>query len=234
MRSLLLLLVLCFPLSAQDFNLEDFVPLVDPVEEVTVPEVDFNPIDLSQVNFESDFEQESKARIEEMRKLAEEIKKIAEEIKGSNLNKMSFDDSKILDLEDRVSFLENQSMNFVTKSDVEALVKEQVDKTVKLTIKSGNVTLERTVPLNTTEESVLYNSVKVPGHVGYFKVKEGEIITHVEGVPVNRTRTYNSGRVFNYSNGYLIQGYKTNSNWNVQIARLASSCRIVNGRLQCN
>lgn len=231
MKSLFLVLLLSFPVFAQDFNIGDFTPITEDVVEVIneptlAPELDVIVPELeSVIDLEDVFENESKERIEEMRRIAEEIKKIAEEIKASQVVKMTFEDSRVLSLEDRVTNLENKSLNFVTKSQVEEIVKTEVEKIVKVTMKLGNTTIEKEVPLNMTEKAAVYNSVNIPGYSGSFSVPEGAYISHIDGVPVNRSRLLN-GRLMNFSNGYLIQSSSNRVN--------ISSCRIVNGQRVCN
>lgn len=231
MKSLLLVLLLSFPILAQDFNIDNFTPITEEVVEVLnepslAPELDVIAPELeSIIDLDEAFENESKDRIEEMKKIAEEIKKIADEIKASQVVKMTFEDSKVTDLEKRVIDLETKSLTFLTKEQVEEIVKVEVEKVVKVTMKLGNTTIEKEVPLNMTEKAVVYNSVNIPGYSGSFNVPEGAYISHIDGVPVNRSTVLN-GKSMNYSNGYLMQGVANR----VKI----SSCRIVNGLKVCN
>ena len=75
------------------------------------------------------------------------------------------------------------------------------------------------------EKAVVYNSVNIPGYSGSFTVPEGAYISHVDGVPVTRSRLLN-GRLMNYSNGYLMQSSSNKVN--------ISSCQMVNGVRICN
>jgi hypothetical protein len=230
MKSLLLVLLLCFPVLGQDFNLDNFVPVQTDDVQPEVNILDYQPIDLNEFNTDD----ESIARLEEMRKLADEIKKIAEDIRAKNQTvKMTYDDSKISDLESRVSKLENDSLNYVTKDKVVELVKEEVAKHVRLTLKSGNTTKEISIPLTETTESVVYNSVSIPGYAGSFDIPQGAVITHVDGVPVNKINSSNTIVSSAYTSQYYMQGVKQNNGWRMRVAS-PKSCRYVNGILQCN
>lgn len=227
MKSLFLVLLLSFPVLAQDFNIDNFTPITEEVVEVLnepslAPELDVIAPELeSIIDLDDAFENESKDRIEEMKKIAEEIKKIADEIKASQVVKMTFEDS----FETRLKNLEDKSLTFLTKEQVEEIVKVEVEKVVKVTMKLGNITIEKEVPLNMTEKAVVYNSVNIPGYSGSFTVPEGAYISHVDGVPVTRSRLLN-GRLMNYSNGYLMQSSSNKVN--------ISSCQMVNGVRICN
>lgn len=228
MKSLFLALLMCFPVAAQDFNLDNFVPLAeDPIVQPEVVEP-VDPIDLGQF----DFDAESKARLDEMRRLAEEIRKIGEDLKNSQVTKMTFDDSKFITLEDRVSKLEKDSLNYVTRDEVVGFVKEEVEKQVQLTIKTGNITRKLSVPLKQTSESVVYNQVSIPGHFGTFDVPEGGVITHVDGIPIHKVTSVNNTHL-GYTSNHFMQGVKQNGVWRTRIAQ-PSNCRFVNGVLQCN
>jgi hypothetical protein len=228
MKSLFLALLMCFPVAAQDFNLDNFVPLAE--DSIIEPLEIVDPIDISAFDFDS----ESKARLDEMKRLSEEIKKIAEEIKESNkkITTMTFDDTRLLNLEDRVTVLEQESLNYVTTEDVKVIVKEEVEKHIKLTLKTGNIIKEVDIPLVKTSESVVYNKVSIPGYYGTFDVPNGAVITHVDGVPVNKVSSVNN-TVFGYTNQHFMQGVRKSTGWSTRIAQPVG-CRFVNGVLQCN
>lgn len=251
MKSLFLILVMCLsvPVMAQDFNLDDFVPITDDVKQVQpdaqpaiepvidqvvepVIEQDSNPFDISGLSMEDD----SKARLEEMRKLADEIKAIGEQIKLDNesikVTKMTLNDSQVLSFEERLATLEQDSLKYVTREEVTGIVKEEVQKYVKLTIKTGAKVEDVSVPLEPTKTSAVYNSVAIPGYSGSFSVPVGGVITHIDGVPVGRS--YGSSNVRTvYSGNSFVQGYRQNNNWRIRVAQ-PTGCRMVNGVLQCN
>lgn len=241
MKSLFLVLVMCFsvPAMAQDFNLDDFVPIADDVEQVqpeVQPEVepvdDQAPFDISGLSIEDD----SKARLEEMRKLADEIKAIGEQIKLDNesnkVTKMTLNDSQVASFEERLSALEQDSLRYVTREEVTGIVKEEVQKYVKLTIKSGTEVKNVNVPLVPTESSVLYNSVAIPGYSGSFNVPVGGVVTHIDGVPVSRSYGSSSTRTV-YAGNSFAQFNRQVSPQRVRISQ-PRGCRMVNGVLQCN
>jgi hypothetical protein len=243
MKSLFLVLVMCFsvPVMAQDFNLDDFVPITDEVEQVQsevqpvvepVVEPNLDAFDISDLAIEDD----SKARLDEIRKLADEIKAIGEQIKldneSSKVTKMTLNDSQVLSFEERLSTLEKDSLNYVTREEVTGIVKEEVQKYVKLTIKSGTEVKNVNVPLVPTKSSVVYNSVAIPGYSGSFDVPVGGVITHIDGVPVGRT--YGSRDVKTiYSGNSFLQGSRLGNGWRVQVAQ-PTGCTMVNGIMQCN
>lgn len=240
------MLVMCLsvPAMAQDFNLDNFVPITDDVEQVQpevqpavepavepVVEPNLDPFDISDLVIQDD----SKDRLDEMRKLAEEIKAIGEQIKldneSSKVTKMTLNDAQVLSFEERLSTLERDSIRYVTREEVTGIVKEEVQKYVKLTIKSGSKVENVSVPLVPTKTAVVYNSVSIPGYSGSFDVPVGGVITHIDGVPVNRSYSSNSRTV--YAGNSFAQSYRQSSSQRVRISQ-PRGCRMVNGVLQCN
>jgi hypothetical protein len=211
-------------LPAQELDLTGVLPVIESVE--TVPGVDtdltkeqlVSPVEreesLDIIPLDLDFLDNTKANLEEMNRIKDEIRRIAEEIKKEVPLKMSYEGN----LEERLKTVEE---NYVTKTEVVELVKEEVARQLSITVKTaaGKVE-ERKVPVVQSQNSMVYNSVSVPGYVGTFKVEPGAVITHIDGQPINTVKSRASnGSSYAYTRNYLLNSQRVNNGWNVRIAQ---------------
>lgn len=219
LNKIILSLCLLFPVNAmcQEFDASKFEPVV--VEEV----VESSLVDK--------FEEEAAARIKEMKEIANNFKE---------MSKKALEDIKKIKDQLPVS-MPNPNEDFVTRDEVLAMVQEEVEKHVEITLKKRGEDISKTVDVSMKpgDNIASYKSVSVSGYSGTFEIGPDEVLTHVDGVPVQYTGKNSSGNYTSSAGRYMmITNGIFNRNTRVRVIQPQTlggkSCRVVNGKMVCN
>lgn len=238
-----LLVLLSAPVYGQ-FNLDDYVPVTVPEKVETVEvlediqeEMTAEPMVIPDIPLP--FVEEDQKRIAEMNKILEDMKRLSAEVNAivdeqKKAVKMTFEDSQISGLEERVATLERDSNNWVTREEVTEIVKAEVKKYVELTVQKGDTVKTVKAPMEITESAAVYNKVTIPGYAGTFDLAPGEVITHIDGVPVRQYSNSTDAQPIAYANNYFMRAVPRNNAWRVRFSQPSNCSQMADGTWVCN
>jgi hypothetical protein len=250
LRSILILLCLSFPVYANfgdEGQYQDSSVKVENVVDVSQEVINDITKEPEVKNLSNDLNQEFKENAELLKEIQKELLELAKEMRkvipvkmtnpedfiGDNLRL----DERVSILEGKINKLEDGELTPKLDSKVREIAVEEYKKLqVKVTNKETGVSTEKTVILKKSELKDA-NNVVLPGYAGTFQVLPGEVITSIDGQPV-QSMSNNIG----YTNDTFIKSTPVNNGFSLRllqplrgnVPQFLPRCRMVNGVKVCN